>query len=64
MNMKKTKRAIGLLLAALAAATVVNCSRIHEPWVPSENTLKEERARAPEQQQNLRERLATGQIDR
>ena len=62
--MKNQTRITGLLFAALLVGATVSCSRVQEPWVPSEGTLKEERARAPEQQQNLRERLITGQVDR
>ena len=62
--MKKETRVIGLLFATLIVGATVSCSRVQEPWVPSEGTLKEERARAPEQQINLRERLITSQTDR
>ena len=51
---------IGLLAVLLAAS----CSRIHEPWVQSEDRLSKERARSAEQTQELQNRLLRVQTDR
>lgn len=62
--MKKKAKAISILCAALLTVATAGCSRVTEPWVPNEDTLKEERARPAEQQQDLRGRLITSQVDR
>lgn len=46
-----------LLLVALGLATLASCAKVEEPWVPSENLLKQERMRSAEQQAALRNRL-------
>jgi hypothetical protein len=46
-----------LLLVALGVVTLAGCAKVEEPWVPSENLLKQERTRSHEQQAALRNRL-------
>lgn len=62
------KRALSLAAAGLMLATTLNLAgcgnNVHEPWVASPNQLKQERARSPDQQKALRERLAQVQTDR
>ncbi len=52
-------RVIGLLLVVAGILALTGCSRIEEPWVLTEDQLKTERERPPEQQQALRQRLLT-----
>jgi len=40
------------------------CSRVHEPWVQSDDQLAQERARSAEQTKELKNRLLTVQTDR
>lgn len=54
----------GVLLTVGMAALVSSCSRVQEPWIPSNSYLKEERTRSMEQQQQLRERALYNMIDR
>ena len=54
----------GVLLTVGMAALVSSCSRVQEPWIPSDSYLKQERARSSEQQQQLRERAIYNMIDR
>ncbi len=51
-----------LALAGLLA--LVGCAKVHEPWVTDENQLAGERARASSELKDLRDRLASSQIDR
>jgi hypothetical protein len=46
-----------LSLVTFGMVTLSSCAKIQEPWVQSENQLKQERTRTPEQQQALRQRL-------
>jgi hypothetical protein len=62
--MQKKAKAIGILCAGLLTVATAACSRVNEPWVPNSDTLKEERARPADQQQDLRGRLMTSQVDR
>jgi len=58
------KYLISIMLILSAAMLTVGCSRIHEPWVQDEQRLAEERARPPEQIQELQHRLLAVQTDR
>ena len=53
-----------MMLMLLAVMLAGGCSRIHEPWVQSEQRLAEERARPPEQIRKLQNRLLQVQTDR
>jgi hypothetical protein len=50
-------RLICLSLAAVGMVALANCAKIEEPWVRSEDQLKDERSRSVEEQQALRQRL-------
>lgn len=52
---------VNILFIVLA---LMGCSRIHEPWVSSDEQLRQERSRSLVQQDQLRDRLMTSQIDR
>ncbi|MDH3672689.1 MAG: hypothetical protein OES46_16280 [Gammaproteobacteria bacterium] len=54
---------ISLALIVVAMATL-GCSKIQEPWVSSDQQLRDERSRSVEQQQDLRRRIMTSQIER
>lgn len=54
----------GVFLGLTLWLTAVACSPIHEPWVQEDSPLRKERLRPPEQQAELRHRLAYTQIDR
>jgi hypothetical protein len=53
-----------LTIGLLAVMLAVGCSRIHEPWVQDNDRLLQERARPPEQIQELQHRLLAVQTDR
>jgi len=53
-----------LIIGMLAVLLAAGCSRIHEPWVQSEDRLARERARSAEQTQELQNRLLRVQTDR
>lgn len=53
-----------LIIGMLAVLLAAGCSRIHEPWVQSEDRLSQERARSAEQTQELQNRLLRVQTDR
>lgn len=57
----RSVRHLALMAAVLALAAC--SSRISEPWVTSDQELKGERSRTPEQAVELRERVAD-QMDR
>ena len=48
---------VHVLLVACGLVILAGCAKVEEPWVPSENQLKQERTRTPEQQAALRHRL-------
>ncbi len=54
----------GVLLGVAMTALAGGCSRVQEPWIPSNSYLKDERSRSMEQQQQLRERALYNMIDR
>lgn len=54
-------KSVNMLFIMLA---MMGCSRIHEPWVSSDEQFQQERARSLVQQDQLRDRLITSQIDR
>jgi len=53
-----------LIIGLLAVLMAAGCSRIHEPWVQSNDRLSQERARSAEQTQELQNRLLRVQTDR
>lgn len=53
-----------LITGLLAVLLAFGCSRIHEPWVQSDDQLAQERARSAEQTQELQIRLLKVQTDR
>jgi hypothetical protein len=53
-----------LIIGLLAVLLTFGCSRIHEPWVQSDDRLAQERARSAAQMQELQNRLLKVQIDR
>lgn len=55
---------IFLIIGLLAVLLGFGCSRIHEPWVQSDDQLAQERARSAEQTKELQNRLLTVQTDR
>ena len=57
-------KTLGILIIAAFLAAPLNCSPIQEPWVRSGDHLQKERARSFDQQTELRNRLATSQVDR
>ena len=46
------------------ALMILGCSKIQEPWVSSDQQLRDERSRSVEQQRGLRHRIMTSQIER
>jgi hypothetical protein len=53
-----------LIIGLLAVLLTFGCSRIHEPWVQSDDQLARERARSAEQTLELQIRLLRVQTDR
>lgn len=53
-----------IMLVLLATMLIGGCSRIHEPWVQSDDQLVKERARPAQQIQKLQHRLLRVQTDR
>jgi len=43
---------------------IAGCERIEEPWVSSDEDLKQQRIRTTLQAEHLRDRLITTQVDR
>ena len=58
----KTKL-ISLILTAMAISMVAGCSKITEPW-DTRDYFKQERSRSVDQQEGLRHRVLTGQVER
>jgi hypothetical protein len=59
-----SSKIFSILIIAAALAALLNCSPIQEPWVRSGDHLQNERMRSSDQQTELRNRMATSQIDR
>ncbi len=57
-------RAVVWISLVLTLVGAVGCARVHEPWVSSKGQWSQERARSPDQQVELRSRLANTQVDR
>lgn len=60
MKLKGNVKRIAFVAAALL---LTSCAKISEPWVPG-NQLSDERDRTVQEAKQLRDRLATSQIDR
>ncbi len=52
------------LVLVVMALMILGCSKIQEPWVTSDQQLRDERTRSVEQQRGLRHRIMTSQIER
>lgn len=52
--MKNSLMSLALIVVAMA---ILGCSKIQEPWVSSDQQLRNERSRSVEQQQDLRRRI-------
>jgi protein involved in sex pheromone biosynthesis len=59
MRMKQ----VVMLLVAAVAMVLAGCARVQEPWDHRDH-FKQERARSPEQEKQLRERALEGETDR
>ncbi len=57
-------RRILITVMAIVSVVLVGCSRVGEPWVSSDEQLADERSRSVTEANGLRDRLASGQIDR
>ncbi len=53
-----------LFLLTAALLLTAGCSGVQDPWVSGDQQLSEERARSAQQAKDLRERLASVQVDR
>ena len=53
-----------ITVMAIVSVVLVGCSQVGEPWVSSDEQLADERSRSVTEANGLRDRLASGQIDR
>ena len=53
-----------ITVMAIVSVVLVGCSQVGEPWVSSDEQLADERSRSMTEANGLRDRLASGQIDR
>lgn len=61
----RSRNAVCIVTVVAGLALLVGCNaRVHEPWVPNANLLKQERARSAAQMKGLQERLMMVQTDR
>lgn len=56
-------RLASVFVIAIGLIVFTSCSKIQEPWVSSDDQLKQERSRSMEQQMQLRSRLILNQVD-
>ena len=57
-------RHLSITTITTALVMLLGCSPIQEPWVTSDDQLADERSRSANEVKDLRDRLATSQIDR
>lgn len=53
-----------ITVMAIVSVVLAGCSQVGEPWVSSDEQLADERSRSMTEANGLRDRLASGQIDR